>query len=804
MLKNYFRTALRYFQRNKVTTLINILGLSTGISAALIIFMMIRYDRSFDQFEPNSDRVYRVVTDGDAWKNQGVPVPLAEALKQNVSGIETVAALYDYNDWNTKVIIPQGSSKPDKIFKKQQKIAFADAGYFNILPHRWLAGNPAHALKNPYALVLSESRAKVYFPGLSPDQIIGKMVIFSDTIRTTVTGIVADLEAKSDFDKQCFLSLNTVYNTSLKKDYQTDQWENVNSNNEVLVKLNPQVSAATINRQIAALFKLHTKDADTKTVHRLQALADIHINPDFGGTVNPAVIRNLAILAIFLLALGAINFINLSTAHASGRAKEIGIRKTLGSGKGQLMTQFLSETFLLTFITAIVSTALVPVLLKVFSGFIPKGLNAAYLFKDPGVWAFLLALIIGVSLVAGLYPAFIMSAFRPVTALKDNKSTASGSAWLRKTLIVSQFVIAQVFVIGVLVVDKQLHFAEVKNMGFRKDAIINFYVPFDFNKPNPKKLLLKQELAGIPGIQAVSLGNQSPAFSGFMTTEVDYKEKGKNINLSVNSRDGDTAYLSVYRIKLVAGRNVAVSDTANELLINETLAKQIGFNQPAAAVGHFLQFGNGQLPIVGVMQDFNQASVRTSVAPMIYYSSPKHGYVMHVALQTDPASWNKAIQQMTAAWKSVYPDTDFDYTFLDKTVENFYKEDRQLSQLLTWSAGIAIFISCLGMLGLVIFMTNKRVKEIGVRKVLGASVRQIITLLAADFAKLLVVAFIIAVPIAWWQTHKWLQNFAYHTALSWWLFLLGGVVMITIALIIVGIRAGKAAMANPADSLRTE
>ncbi|SDR88712.1 ABC-type antimicrobial peptide transport system, permease component [Mucilaginibacter mallensis] len=804
MIKNYFRTALRYFQRNKVTTLINILGLSTGISAALIIFMMIRYDRSFDQFEPAGERVYRVVTDGDGWKNQGVPVPLAEALKQNVSGIETVAAVYDYNDWNTKVIIPQGSSKPDKIFKKQQQIAFADAGYFNILPHRWLAGNPAGALKNPNTLVLSESRAKVYFPGLSPDQIIGKMVIFSDTVRTTVTGIVADLEAKSDFDKQCFLSLNTVYNTSLKKDYQTDQWESVNSNNEVLVKLSPKVSAATINRQIAAIFKLHNKDADGKTVRRLQALADIHLNPDFGGSVNPAVIRNLAILAIFLLALGAINFINLSTAHASERAKEIGIRKTLGSGKGQLMTQFLSETFLLTLITAIVSTALVPLLLKVFSGFIPKGLNAAYLFRDPGVWLFLLALIIGVSLVAGLYPAFIMSAFRPVTVLKDNKSTASGSAWLRKTLIVSQFVIAQVFVIGVLVVDKQLHFAEAKNMGFRKDAIINFYVPFDFNKPNPKKLLLKQELAGIPGIQAVSLGNQSPAFNGFMSTEVDYKEKGKNINLSVNSRDGDTAYLSVYRIKLVAGRNVTASDTANELLINETLAKQIGFSQPAAAVGHFLQFGNGQLPIVGVMQDFNQASVRTSVAPMIYFSAPKRGYVMHVALQTDPASWNKAIQQMTAAWKSVYPDTDFDYTFLDKTVENFYKEDRQLSLLLTWSAGIAIFISCLGMLGLVIFMTNKRVKEIGVRKVLGASVRQIITLLAADFAKLLVLAFIIAVPIAWWQMHKWLQNFAYHTALNWWLFLLGGVVMITVALIIVGIRAGKAAMANPADSLRTE
>ena len=803
MIKNYFRTAVRYFQRNRVTTAINVLGLSIGISAALIIFMMIRYDSSFDKFEPNYERIYRVVTDGDGWKSMGVPVPLFEAIKQNVSGVEAVSALYSYNDWNIKVTIPAGSSKPDKVFKKQLHVAFTDAGYFNILPHRWLAGHAVNALTNPYTLVLSESRAKVYFPGLSPDQIIGKVVVFSDSVKTTVTGIVADLKTKSDFEEQSFLSISTVYNTSLKKDYQTTQWGSVNGGNQLLVKLSPKVSAATINRQLAVIFKLHDKGSN-KTVHRLQALADVHFNPEYGGSVNPSVIHNLTILAIFLLSLGAINFINLSTAHASERAKEIGIRKTLGSGKGQLITQFLSETFLLTFLTAIVSTALIPLLLKVFSGFIPEGLSADYLFRDLDVWMFLLALIIGVSLVAGLYPAFIMSAFRPVTALKDTKTTTSGSAWLRKTLIISQFVIAQVFVIGVLVVDKQLNFAESKNMGFRKDAIINFYVPFDFNKPNPKKFLLKKELAGIPGIQAVSLGNQSPAMDGFMSTEINYKENGKNMKLPVNSRDGDTSYLSVYRIPLVAGRNVTASDTANELLINETLAKQIGFEHPAEAVGHFLQFGNGQLPIVGIMQDFNQASVRTTVAPMIYFSAPKHGYVMHVALQPNPAAWNKAIQQMTATWKSIYPDTDFDYTFLDKTVENFYKEDRQLSLLLTWSAGIAILISCLGMLGLVIFMTNRRVKEIGVRKVLGASVKQIIALLAADFAKLLVLAFVIAVPIAWWQTHQWLQNFAYHTVLSWWLFLLGGVVMITVALIIVGIRAGKAALANPADSLRTE
>lgn len=802
MIKNYLITALRYFTRNKITTLINMLGLSIGISAALVIFMMVHYQQSFDRFEPDGNRIYRVVSDGEQWKGAGGPIPLANAIKNQVSGIETVAPLYGYYDWATKVMVPQGSSKPDKIFKKQEKISFADSGYFNIIPHHWLAGSPKQALDVPNQLVLTESRAGRYFPGLTIDQIVGKTVIFSDSIKTVVSGIVADLKENSDFNQQCFISVSTVFKTGVKNNYHVDQWQNINSADQILIKLKPHVSASIVNRQIAQMARKHNHDS--KTIHRLQPLSDVHFNPDYDGAINPRLTSNLILLAIFLLALGAINFINLSTAHASERAKEIGIRKTLGSRKGQLLTQFLLEVLLLTLVTALASIALVPVLLTVFSGFISEHLTAGYLFTNQAVWIFLLALVLVVSLLAGLYPAFVLSAFRPVAVLKNNNAKTAGNAWLRKTLIVSQFVIAQVFVIGVLVVNKQLRFAQVQNMGFRKEAIVNFYVPFDFNNPNGKKFLLKQKIDEMPEVAAVSLGNQSPAFSGSMTTEVAFQEKGKNIKMQVASRNGDTSYLSVYKIALTAGRNVVLADRANELLINESLAKQLGFAHPADAVGHFLNFNSRQTPVVGVMHDFHQASVRIAVAPLIYFSAPKQGYVMHVALQQNPENWNKAITKMEAAWKSVYPDTDFDYTFLDKTVENFYKQDRELSTLLTWSAGVAILISCLGMLGLIIFMTNKRTKEIGVRKVLGASVGQIIALLAAEFAKLLVIAFIIALPIAWWQTHQWLQNFAYHTALSWWIFLLGGIVMISIALVIVGIRTGKAAMVNPVRSLRSE
>ena len=807
MFKNYFKTAWRNLMKNKVTSLINVLGLSIGISAALIIFMVVQYDFSFDKYEPGRERIYRIVSSGDGWNNAGVPAPLHTSLG-NITGVEASVPLFQYSEWNTKVAIPQGNNKPAEVFKKQENIVFAQANYFNVFPHEWIAGNAKTSLQNPAGVVLSESRAKEYFPNLSASELVGKTIVFSDTVATTITGIIKDLKANSDFEYKAFISLSTISTANLKSFYNWGEWNSINSGTQLIVKLLPGVQPAQLNHQLARLFNEHNADPeDTKNIHRLQPLSDVHTNLDFEGAVDKSTVKNLILLAIFLLLLGAINFVNLSTAHAAERTKEIGIRKTLGSKKSQLIWQFLSETFLLTLCTAILSVAITPLLIKAFSGFIPDGLQVNQVFSQPALWLFLLLLIIIVSVIAGLYPAFILTKFKPVLVLKNsviNSSGTSRSALLRKSLIVFQFVIAQVFIIGMMVVDKQIHYSIQKDMGFRKDAIINFYVPFDFQNPDNKKIILRDELRKIPGIQNVSIGNQSPAFSGQMSTGISYKENGKDVKMNVDSRNGDTAFLNVYNIKLIAGRNITASDTANELLINETLAKQLGFSNPADAVNHFVNFGNEALPVVGVMKDFNLASVRTAIHPLIYFAAPKHGYVMHVALQPNPDTWKTAIAKMQGMWKSVYPAEDFDYTFLDKKISAFYKEDQQLSTLLTWSAGVAIFISCLGLLGLVIFMTNNRIKEIGVRKILGASVRHIITLLSGDFIKLLAFAFVIAIPISWWTMHNWLQNFAYHTSLSWGIFILSGVIMITAALLIICIRSGRAAMANPVKSLRTE
>ncbi|HTI09081.1 MAG TPA: ABC transporter permease [Puia sp.] len=808
MFSNYFKTAFRSFRKNKVITIINILGLSVGISAALIIYLIVQYDFSFDKFEPGRERIYRIVSEGPGWHNSGVPAPLHEAVQREIPGVEKMAALFQFNDWNIKVTIPRGNDKTPPVFKKQDNITFADGDYFSLFPHQWLAGNAGTSLKEPFQVVLSENRAKTYFPGIPVTDIVGRTVIFSDTIRTTVSGIVKDLDAHTDFDNQVFIALSTIPGSGLKPYYNWTDWGSTNSNTQALVRLVPGQSPQKIERQIRTMVDKYNKAASIteQTKFYLQPLDDIHFNALYDGVASKSTLFDLTLLAVFLLLLGAINFINLSTAQAAQRAKEIGIRKTLGSSKLQLVIQFLQETFLLTLATTGLSVLITPLLLKAFAGFIPKGLAFNGIWQ-PHVLIFLAILIITVSFLAGLYPALVLTKFRPVLVLKNQHTSLAGNtrgAWLRKTFTVSQFVIAQVFVIGTLMVNRQIHYSLEKDMGFRKNAIVNFYVPFDFFKPDNKKFVLQQQLRAIPGIEAVSLGNQSPAFGGRMSTQIKFNDGKKEVKIAPDTRSGDTGFISLYHLRLLAGRNVLPTDSATELLINETLARRLGFQHPQAALGQFIGFSGHSLPVVGVMADFNLTSVRTAINPLIFYSEPKFGYVMHVALQPNPGSWNTTIAKMQTAWKTVYPDLDFDYTFLDKSIESFYKEDRDLSKLLSWSTGITIFISCLGLLGLVIFTANQRTKEIGIRKVLGATVTQIIALLSKDFVKLVTLAFLIAVPVAWWAIHQWLQNFAYHATAEWWIFAIGGVLMLLMALLILCIRAGRAALANPVESLRTE
>ncbi len=782
MVKNYLIIALRNFWRHKVFSLINIAGLAIGISSALVIYLIVHYEFSYEKFQKDGDRIYRVVTNmhfpDQDFKNSGVPQPLPEAVRDEIPGIE--ASAYFFLGNQMKVTVPQASEK-EKVFKKQENIVFADNQYFRFIPYKWLAGSPDDALDAPNKVVLTESRAKRYFDYVDPGKAIGKTIVYRDSVNATVTGIVEDLDEITDFTFKEFISYST-FREELKS-----EWGSVTSSSQFLVKLEKGVDPHAIDQQLKALRKKHQKEAYLATDHFLQPLNDIHFNSDFDSfdqrQGHKPTLYGLLAVAAFLLILGCINFINLTTAQGAQRAKEIGIRKTMGSSKTHLVLQFLSETFLLAFAATLVSLALTPLILKIFSAFIPVGLSLD-MIGQPFVISFIVILVILVSLVSGFYPALVLSKYKPVTVLKNvaNAHTSqSRRVWVRKTLTTSQFVIAQFFIIATLVVGKQIRFSLTRDLGFKKDAIINFHAPFNHQHPDNKQLVLLEKLKSIPGINQLSLAGPPPASSGGASSTMKFIKDGKEIETTVEVKQADSNYFSLYQMKLAAGRNLAASDTLKEYVINETYARFLGYTDPSKIVGEFIGQGDNKVPIVGVVSDFYFKSMHKPITPLVFTCQQKIHSNFHIALANagkNTDQWRSTIAKIQSTWKEVYPEEDFNYVFFDESIAKFYQKEQQTASLLNWSAGLAIFISCLGLLGLVIYTTTQRTKEIGVRKVLGASVSQIVSLLSKDFILLVILGFVIATPLAWWAMHKWLEDFAYRTNISWWIFASSGILMI--------------------------
>ena len=817
MFKNYFKTAWRNLERNKTFSAINILGLAIGINASLVIYLLVNYNFTFDKFEKDGDCIYRFVSNfnfsGETYRNSGVTNPLAGAMKKELTGFDAIVPFRTWDE-DVKVSIPKESGQNLVILKHQNNSVFADSNYFRLLNYHWLAGSPKISLNKPYQTVLTQSGAELYFPGLKAYQVIGKAIYFNDTVKTTVTGVVNDLTKNTSFTFKTFISYATLEHTSLKPE-NWDSWDGTNGAQQLFVKLSTGTSAKHIEKQIAGLYNKYKKrepDDHSITWHTLQPLSDLHFNADYNAYAIPAVgkasLYCLLAVAAFLLILGCINFINLTTAHASQRAKEIGIRKTIGSSRKQLIFQFFCETFLLTFIATLLSVCLTPVILKAFSGFIPESLHFN-LASQPTILIFLSLLIIVVTLLSGFYPALILSGYKPVLVLKNqayNNTNKTRNAWLRKSLTISQFVIAQFFIMATILVSKQISYSLNKDMGFKKDAIIYFNTNF-YDTVRSHKYILTNKLRAIPEIAMVSLSNNPPSSNSTWSGTMKYEDGKKEIEADVQQKYGDTNYIKLYHLKLLAGNNLIHTDTVKEFLINETFARVLGFQQPQQAVGKYITWSNKQIPIAGVIADFNQKSLHEVIKPMAIGNWDNTERTINIGLQpqnTAGTTWKTAISKIEKVFKEVYPDDDFEYKFFDEEIARYYDTEKNISRLLIWATGLAIFISCLGLLGLVIYTTTQRTKEIGVRKVLGASVAQIVTLISKEFLLLIAVAFIIAAPLAWIGMSRWLQNFADHTEISWWIFGLGGVIMIILALCTLGFQTIKAAIANPVKSLRTD
>lgn len=791
--------------------MINILGLAIGISASLVICLIVRYEFSYEAFHQDRERIYRVVTNmhfpDQDFKNSGVPGPLPAAMRSEVTGIESSTLFVLANE--TKVKVP-AKHENNGLFRKQKLIAFADDQYFNFIKYQWIAGVAATALNEPNKVVLTESRAKEYFGFNDLSQAIGQNIIYDDTITVAVSGIVKDLDQVTDLVSKEFVSLPTYIN-QLKETNGWDEWGSVTSSTQFLIKLKKGVNRAAIDNQLIALRKKHETEAYLKTDHFLQPLSDIHFNSDFDAfdqrLGHKPTLYGLLAVAAFLLVLGCINFINLTTAQGSQRAKEIGVRKTMGSTKTSLVTQFLTETFLLTTAATLLSLVLVPFILKIFRGFIPPGLSLDML-SEPVIIGFMILLVIVVSLISGFYPALVLSKFKPVTVLKNvayANTSQSRRVWIRKTLTVSQFMIAQFFIIATLVVGQQIRYSLNKDMGFRKDAIVHFNAPYNYFAPDNKQFILLQKIKTIPGIDKISLAEAPPAYAGMNSTTMKFKRNGKELETTVEVKHADTNYFSLYNMKLAAGRNLVASDTTKEYVINESYSRFLGYTDPTKIIGESLERNGRLIPIVGVIKDFNSKSLHKPIGSLAFTAAQKNDHFFHVLLRGNNAEeWKTTMNMIEKEWKQIYPEEEFNYNYFDETIAFFYKKEKDVSRLLNWSAGLAVFISCLGLLGLVIYTTTQRVKEIGVRKVLGASVSQIVGLLSKDFLMLVVLAFLIAAPLAWWAMNKWLQDFAFRTNISWWVFAVCGISMMIIAWLTLSIQTFRSATVNPVKSLRTE
>jgi len=822
MLKHYFKTAWRNMVKNKVTTIINIFGLTLGIVACLVIYLNTSFELSFDNFLPDKQRIYRVVSSaksnsGDIDYKPTVPDPLAATIRTDFTGIENIA---QFHSLYAKVAVStsNGTLKQfDAANEREEQVSdiiVADAEYFEIFKYQWLAGNP-DAIKEPFRVVLTDSKAELYFGTSSFESLIGRQIIYNDSLRLIVSGIVKHYPKNSDFAFNDFISSATIKSSFLKDRFDLEKWQRWNKISQTFVKLKTDATPLQFQKQTYDVVKTNMDvDEDTKISIGLQPLSDIHFNANYeaayGRTVHLSTIYGLIAVAVFILLIAIINFINLSTAQSLQRAKEIGVRKVLGSNRRKIVLQFLSETFVLTSVSVSLALIIASPLIKVFHAFLADGVELHFNLNTA---IFIISVALVTSLFAGFYPAKVLSAYLPVLTLKgSNFQTVSGRNYLRKGLIVFQFTISLIFIIATLVISNQVNYVLNTDMGFAKDAIIN--IPGNQNYPRNKMQLLAQQIKQLPGVKMVSVDLGTPAEESHWSTILKRNWSDDEAGIGAQFLAGDENYLSLYQLQLIAGRNLSPSDTMKEYLVNETLARQLGFKKPEDAIGKTVAGGGDdgkashkRLPIVGVLADFHQQSLREQIAPVFVSSSKKYSRMISVRLATGSnrvSDFKRTITTIEKSWKDIYPGEKFEYKFFDDTIVKMYDKELKTETLVNAAMIIAIVISCMGLFGLTTFSTQKRIKEIGIRKIMGASVYRIVTMLSADFIKLVLFALIIASPIAYYFMHQWLQDFAYRITINWWVFVLAGFTAGLIAFLTICFQAIKAAIANPVKSLRTE
>ena len=801
MLRNYLIIGWRNLLKKKGYSAINIFGLGMGIACCLLIFTYVQYERSFDTYHEKSDRIYRVVHGGKkasaesfwVWNN----APIGPALSQNFPEIDKVVQFSGRAD----ILLTNGN----RIYQEED-VFFMDSTAFDVFTWKLLKGNPKTALAAPYSLVLTETLAKKYFGDEDP---LGKVIKGSDSPGRAdageylITGVMEDVPANSHFRFDALLSLNT-FRKSIPEVF--TNWDYADFYTYFLV--NDKFDRAGFEQKLPAFIERQMNDQKNEYAIRIESLKEAYL-----GTVaerQPGEIGSLSnlytfsIIGLFILVIALINFMNLSTARSMERSKEVGIRKSIGAGRKSLVTQFLSESVIIVYLSVIVAMAIVSLAMPAMNSLTGRSLDIQQFTSIQNI------LILGgitliIALIAGSYPAFVLSAFNPVTVLKGMSKSGKSGVALRKGLVVFQFSLSIALIAGTLIVYSQMSHILNKDMGFDKERMLVLDYNYD-EQVNNLREVLKSEMESRPDILSAAFSRSLPG--GYYP----------NAGTEIQSADGESKtmqgqpifqvgmdFVDHFALKLVAGRSYSrehPSDTIGGLVINEAMAKQYGYTNPADIIGKkYSQWGR-EGEIIGVVKDFNFTSLHRNIEPL---SMPLEPYACrYMTLKVTSANMAATIEEVRQIWNTLAPHRPFLYSFLDDDFARQYQKDFSFRRLFTTFAGLAIIIACMGLLGLATYAAELKTKEIGIRKVLGASVTSIVAMLSKEFIILIAVSMIIATPVAWYTMNLWLQDFAYHISIHLWFFILSGVTALIVAILTISAQSIRAALANPVKALKSE
>ncbi len=804
MFKNYFKIAWRNLLRNRLRTTIHVLGLSIGIAICFLIFNVVWYANSFDNFHPKEDQIYRIktITDfggGEVYPNSGTPVPLGEVIEDEIAGIETKARFY--TTYQTKVVV----QSPEKDFGRTNNVILASPGFLEIFKREWIAGDAKNALVEPYSVVLTESSAEKYFPNESVNDILGKEILYTetDTMYTQVTGVVKDFTENTDLIFTDFISFSTISVSANKNRYAAEHWDNVNSSSQLYIRTQEGVEKSFLDQGLAAIVEKNLSDQeDTKTSFIAEPLKEVHFGQtyDDSTSVSKTFLNGLLVIGAIILILACLNFVNLETAQAIGRAKEVGIRKTLGGNKSQLIFQFLSETYLIVITATVISFLLVQLLMATFQTYLPKGMNVDFLSQENIL--FILGFTFILTLISGIYPSLVLVSYQPQRALKGEikqSNKFSLGVFLRKNLTVLQFASSIAFIILVSVISFQLKYVSSQPLGFNSQAIL--YSSLPYRGGLDKFELLRDRLNQLSYVKGASLSGSLVSSVSLWTSDAQYQLDTAELDFFVQIVNMDSAFVDVNGLELLAGKNSQNRD--DEVLVNEVFMKQVYVDTPEELVGQKMKFSGEEKTIVGVVQNYHSRTLREEIRPTLMVYQPGSFRAINVKLQ-DNINLAEAKLGLEKVYKEIIGEENQTFKFLDDEIARFYEEDLKIRNVLGLACGLAILISCLGLFGLSSFTIAQRTKEISIRKVLGASILQILGLISKEYVLLVAVSFALAVYPAYYFLKDWLNGFQYRVEMPYFLFAIAGFGVLMICLFIVGLHSYNAAQTNPARVLKDE